>query len=325
MPPWLSLVLILFAIGAALCALVIYLMARMLLLPPRMNDGKALVVLQRLSPSDLDLKFEDLKFEIRDEATGNPLRLAAWWIPAGSSANRTILLIHGYGDAKVGAIAWAPLFHEMGWNIIALDLRAHGESGGEFSTAGYWERHDLSQVINRLRASRPRQTETLVLFGVSLGAAAALACAVTRSDLAALILEGPYANFRDAVTAHGRLFGAPGGWMQGLAFKLSQFIARADFSAVRPVDLIPRAPCPLMVIHAAEDCFMLKDEAQALAAALARRGDARDVFWEVSGAGHVLAFAAAPQEYSRRIADFLSIALQKRERSSATILRSIES
>lgn len=306
-----SLIVVLFATGASVCALVIYLMARMLLKPPRMNDGKALMVLQRLSPSDLGLAFEELSFDIRDEATGDPLRIAAWWIPAKSPVNRTVLLIHGYGDAKVGAIAWAPLFHQMGWNILALDLRAHGESGGAYSTAGYWEQHDLNQVINRLRATHPRQTESLVLFGVSLGAAAALAAAVTRDDLAALILEGPYANFRDAVTAHGRLFGAPGGWMQSLAFKLSQLITRADFAAVRPVELIPRVSCPMMIIHAGEDCFMLKDEASTLCAALARRGDPCDIFWEVSDAGHVLAFAASPEEYRARISRFLDSVVMK--------------
>ncbi len=164
-------------------------------------------------------------------------------------------------------------------------------------------------MINRLRTSHPRQTETLVLFGVSLGAAAALAAAVTRNDLAAIILDGPYANFRDAVAAHGRLFGAPGGWMQSLALKLAQSIARADFAAVRPVELIPRVSCPMMIIHAAEDCFMLKDEASSLCAALARHGDPHDVFWEAPGAGHVLAFAAAPEEYRSRIRRFLASAV----------------
>ena len=105
---------------------------------------------------------------MRDEQTGNPLKLAAWWIPAksagGGPATRTILLIHGYADAKVGAIAWAPTLHALGWNILAIDLRAHGESGGKLSTAGYWERHDVVQLIDQFRAQRPRETATLVLF-----------------------------------------------------------------------------------------------------------------------------------------------------------------
>src|SRR5207302_6039464 len=138
--------------------------------PERMTDAKATVVLQRLSPEDLGLKFEEQRFDVRDEQTGKPLRIAAWWIPtANAPSPRTILLIHGRGDAKVGAVAWAPTLHALGWNILAIDLRAHGESGGVNCTAGYWERHDVSQVINQLRAAHERQTETLGIFGLKLG------------------------------------------------------------------------------------------------------------------------------------------------------------
>src|SRR5688572_14549042 len=95
-------------------------MARTLLRPTRMTDAKATWILKRLSPGDLDLNFEDLKFRVRDEQSGEPLDIAAWWIPAsagragagagagGAGLTRTVLLIHGYADAKVGAIAWAP-------------------------------------------------------------------------------------------------------------------------------------------------------------------------------------------------------------------------
>ncbi len=320
MLPWLSLALVLLGTGAALCALTIYMMAKMLLTPPRMTDGKALVVLKRLAPSDLALGFEDLKWDIRDEASGVTIRIAAWWIPAQHPTSRTVLIIHGYSDAKVGGIAWAPMFHAMGWNILAIDLRAHGESGGLYSTAGFWERHDLNQVIDRIRADRPRETKTLVLFGVSLGAAVALAASVGRDDITAIILEGPFADFRDAVAAHGRLFGAPGGWMQSAALKLAQSMARADFDAVRPVDLIPQASCPLMIIHACEDCFMLKGEAAALRSALNKRGNPSDRLIECAGAGHVLGLACDPVQYSKNIAAFLAAALHDDTHAQETSL-----
>ena len=108
------------------------------------------------------------------------LRAAAWWIPAHAPSTCTILLIHGRGDAKVGAIAWAPTIHALGWNILAIDLRGHGESEGVHSTAGYFERHDVAQVINQFRAARPVATETLAIFGVSLGAAVATATPLSR-------------------------------------------------------------------------------------------------------------------------------------------------
>ncbi|MEA2711435.1 MAG: uncharacterized protein QOF78_4036 [Phycisphaerales bacterium] len=298
--------LVLLASGLLAAATLLVLMARTLLRPTRMSDGKATWILKRLSPGDLNLKFEDLKFQVRDEQSGKPLNLAAWWIPSGDSSTRTVLLIHGYADAKVGAIAWAPTLNALGWNILAIDLRAHGHSDGALSTAGYWERHDVAQVINLFRAMRPRETETLAIFGISLGAAVGVATAATRDDIDGVILESPFADYRDAVAAHGRMRGLPGGWMRDSAIRLAEWMSGADFRAVRPRDLVAKLTCPMMIVHSGDDPFIPPDDAAAMADALKSRGNASDVLWSVPEAGHVLGLAAVgPDEYRRRVAAFL--------------------
>src|SRR3954452_2525061 len=146
----LLLAVVLLALGALLAAGTVALMAWSLLRPPRMTDGKAAWLLQRLSPGDLNMPYEDARFTVRDQRTGEPLRVAAWWIPcpaaAGRTSDRCVVLLHGYADAKVGAIAWAPVWQKLGFNILAPDLRADGESEGRESTAGFYERHDVDQV-----------------------------------------------------------------------------------------------------------------------------------------------------------------------------------
>ena len=111
-------------------------------------------MLRRLSPGDLGLAFSEISLKVRDRRNGSLLRLAAWWIPATLPSEQCVLLLHGYADAKVGAIAWAPLWHDLGFNVVAIDLRAHGESEGEFCTGGDAERDDISQAIDELRVSR---------------------------------------------------------------------------------------------------------------------------------------------------------------------------
>jgi pimeloyl-ACP methyl ester carboxylesterase len=307
---WIIFALVLVASGALSAGTLILLMARTLLRPTRMTDAKAVWILKRLSPGDLKLNFEDVKFQVRDEQTGKPLAISAWWIPAsaGVTATRTILLIHGYADAKVGAIAWAPTLNALGWNILVIDLRAHGHSGGALSTAGYWERHDVTQVINQFRAMRPRETETFAIFGISLGAAVGVATAAIRDDIDALVLESPFADYRLAVAAHGRMRGLPGGWMRDTAMRLAEWLSGADFRAVRPQDLLAKLTCPVMIVHAGNDPFIPPEDAAAMASVIQARNHAGDVLWSVPEAGHVLGLAAVgPDEYRRRVAAFLEV------------------
>lgn len=308
----LILALILIVSAMFLAAIVVYLMAQTLLKPPRMNDGKAAYVLKRLSPGDLELTFEDAPFDVRDERTGSTLRLAGWWIPHANANGKCVVLVHGYADAKVGAIAWAPTFHSLGWNILAIDLRAHGESGGARTTAGFFERHDLNQIINQARVARPGGTRQMALFGVSLGAAIVAASAVTRDDLTAVILESPFSDFVTAVHAHATQMGMPGALFQNLSIRLAERLCGARFSEVRPIDLIPKIPCPLLVIQSAGDPFLPAGDDERIARAVASRppsfgpSECRTL-----PAGHALALAHDPDGYRKLLHEFLDQAIHK--------------
>ena len=310
---------VLFAAGAAFAAAVVWLMARAMLRPPRMTDGKAAWVLQRLSPGDLDLRYEDLAFDVRDVRTGRPLRMTAWWIPHPAARGKCVVLLHGYADAKVGAIAWAPTWHALGFDILALDLRAHGYSGGDETTAGYYERHDVEQVINQLRASRPEATRQVVLFGASMGATVAAAVAARGGEagdgggtgVAALVLESPYGDFRTSAEAHMDALGAPGPLFQRAALRLAERMSGANFDEIRMPALLRRVRCPVMVIAPVDDPFSRREEVEAMGAALQCNEAAAGVsaFWKVEDAHHLTAVTRDPEQYRQRLAAFLAGAL----------------
>jgi alpha-beta hydrolase superfamily lysophospholipase len=266
----------------------------------------------RLTPDDLGLAYESMNFQVDDRRSARKIRIAAWWMAAGEGSSRTAILVHGYGDAKVGSIAWAPLFRSLGFNVLAIDLRAHGDSEGAYSTGGFYEREDLTQVIDQLRASRPEASRQVVLLGLSLGAAVVAAAAGrggrgARDDLAAVILECPFADFPGAILSHADNLGVPGSLFQMAAIRVAQWISGSDFGKVKPVDTIPKIRCPLWVIQSECDPFVSARNQARVAAAVAGRG--ADVgltrFWRVEDCHHIVSMAKLPAEYRRRLEAFL--------------------
>jgi pimeloyl-ACP methyl ester carboxylesterase len=272
-----------------------------------MTDGKAMWVLKRLSPSDLGLEFEDVKFVVRDER-GERLSITAWWIPNPKAHGRCVVLQHGYADAKVGAIAWAPVWHSLGFNVLTPDMRGHGESGGSVCTAGFFEREDLSQVIDELRATRPEQTQVLVLAGLSMGAAVAAATAARRDDVSAVVLDSVYAKFRNAAMRHMSWVGLPGGWIQSLAIRLATWMTGAEIDSLDPTELIASIKCPVMVIEAENDWSLSEGDRTALKDAVEshRENYGTAEFWTVEDTGHLMALSRDATVYRDKVGEFLS-------------------
>jgi pimeloyl-ACP methyl ester carboxylesterase len=294
---------VLLVLGGMLWIAVVSLMAWAMLRPPRMSAGKAIYHLRRLSPGDLGLGFEEENFRVRDARSGSPLHISSWWIPAPQPSEICAVLIHGYADAKVGAIAWAPLLHRLNLNILAIDLRAHGDSGGRFSTGGFFERDDVRQVINEIINSRPNETRRMILLGISLGAAVAVAVAAQRSDISGLILESPYADYERVIAAHTRLLGLPGGLMLRTAIAGAKLLSGARFEKVGTTALLKEVKCPVLTIVGEADQLLNPPDADALRRATEQIPGS--IYWLVENTEHLQALAARPVEYEERVRGFV--------------------
>lgn len=318
--PWVGLVLLLLMAAAVTWVLALLWTTRLIHLPPRLTPPRALARLGRSSPADLGLAYEAQDFEVRDSAnavTNRPLAVAGWWIaaPHDRPERGSCILLHGYGDARSGALAWAPVWHAAGFNLLLPDLRAHGDSGGTHSGGGVWERDDVHHLIEALRAARPTETETLVLAGISFGGLVASAVAAERDDLAAVVLDSPIASWPDATRRWGDLFSLPPPGATKLRFRLAQWLHRLDFSETIVATTLPRITAPLLLILPQHDVFMSGEEAEHLADLAAAREGALTHLWKPD-ATHNAALPTEPGEYARKVEDFLEAALPGVARAS---------
>ncbi len=158
-----------------------------------------------LTPASFQLPFEEVAFTAHD---GIPLK--GWWVPA-PQARGTVVLVHGLNRSRIEMVKKAPFLHAQGWNTLLFDLRHHGQSGGNASTFGYYEKDDVHAAVD---FARQRSGGPVVLWGVSLGAASAMLAAAEDPAVAGIVCDSTYRSLPDTVTHHLALFRSFRWWLR---------------------------------------------------------------------------------------------------------------
>ena len=210
-----------------------------------------------------------------------------------------------------GALERAIDLWKLGYGALLYDARSHGESGKARVSMGYWERLDAEAAVKFLREEVP--DDRIVLFGISMGAAAALLAAAETPEVAAVISDSSFLSFDDTVDHHVRMFLHLPTFPMANEFKF--FIERKagfDASKLDALDAVKRiGDRPILFIAAAHDRRMPPEIAQTLYNACA--SSKRDLL-VVDGPGsdiHGHAYQANPQFYIARVAQFLDRALTR--------------
>jgi pimeloyl-ACP methyl ester carboxylesterase len=187
--------------------------------------------------------------------TDDGIRIAGWYIPAAADVGPTgptVVLVHGTVGTKSEMLAWASVLHDS-YNLVAFDLRNHGQSSGDQTTQGALEQMDLKAVLDWLAATKKPQQ--VAVLGVSLGAASAANEATTDERVDALVLGSMHATLANAAQARldkaGYPFSVAGAWavLLGGLIRTGQ-----DMSAVDPVQAIARLGTrPVLLLSGGKD------------------------------------------------------------------------
>lgn len=233
-------------------------------------------------------------------SSGRGADLELWWREAAAPRG-TVLLLHGYGDVKSSLVPEAESLARRGWSVALLDFEGHGGSDGHTTTLGWREAEDVCAAVAWLGETR-RLARPLVLFGMSMGGAAALRA---QADLGVgadgLIVASVFDRLDHAVRNRFDAMGWPawpaapcmvfwGGWLNG-------------FNGFRhnPADYAARARVPVLVLHGSDDPRARVDEGHALARAAGMRG----TFVPFPGAGHESLCARDPARWDAAVGKWL--------------------
>src|SRR4051812_21403981 len=226
--------------------------------------------------SQLGFPYERVEFESRDG-----VKLVGWWIPAIEPVQsprrrqqqqrqpapqwehfgrETVVVCHGLAASKSNQLILARQLVPGGFNVLAFDFRAHGESGGQNTRYGALEKDDVLGAVKWLRSTRSTKCEKIFGVGASMGGVALLAAAADDSEEARAISGiATYAAYDDMPAlmhdVSDAFFRPPLGFLlEHLGLPMAGAHAGVNLSAWSPRQIVPRVwPRPVLFIHGQMD------------------------------------------------------------------------
>lgn len=186
-----------------------------------------------------------------------------------SQPRGTIILLPGYGVGKLSMLPWALLLGRAGYQSILVDLRAQGQSTGEYVTYGALESRDLVQLVAELRKAGLIRGP-LGMLGNSMGAATALLAAPQIPEIAAIVAISPYGRATTVLPRYARLTAwyadlIPSGSWKAAERKADQ-LAGVSLAEAAPIKAAPEIRAPVLYIQGGRDQIINAKEAHELAA-----------------------------------------------------------
>jgi hypothetical protein len=200
------------------------------------------------TPQDIDLAFDNIIL-----TTSDGVNIHGWFIPQSDgeetndtdSAAPTLLFFHGADGNLSDRLGKLHFFHDLGLDVLAIDYRGYGKSGGAPVEHGLAE--DATAAYFYLVEQRGVKPERLYLYGEDLGAAVAIDLAA-RTQAAGLITEGASGSAIERMERDWPLIP----W---------QYLLRNKFDSLTKIRAVRM---PVLIIHSVDDEVVSLNESRRL-------------------------------------------------------------
>jgi fermentation-respiration switch protein FrsA (DUF1100 family) len=183
---------------------------------------------------------EEIRFPSED---GIPL--SARIVLSSSKSPQWVLFFHSNGGNVSTHQLWWHVLHSTGANVLALDYRGYGESGGTPSESGLYM--DGAAAYQYLVNTLHVPPKNIILYGFSLGSAVAIDLA-SKGRCAGLIVEGAPLS----IAAVGQ---------EEYPFLPVALIVHNRFDSAEKISMVT---CPILFLHGRGDLTVPLHQAQEL-------------------------------------------------------------
>jgi len=225
--------------------------------------------------------------------TSDGIKLAAWYTPPDAEGSGAVILVaHGYNGVRPEDIY--ALFAKHGYGVLAWDFRAHGQSGGDTCTLGYYEQLDVEAAL-KYALAQP-DVKHIGAWGGSMGAATVILTAAKHLEIEAVVSDSAFPALEDVMKLN-----TPIKIMQPFVLFFAERLSGAEMDQVRPVDEIAEiSPRAVLIIDGWNGSAIVMNSPYRFFDAA---GEPKQV-WVEDGVPHLGMYGNDQAEYEKRVIGF---------------------
>lgn len=230
------------------------------------------------------------------------LKLAARFFD--NNSHKAIILFHGYRSSATRDFSCAvKMYCELGYNILLVDERSHGQSEGKLITFGVKERKDVLTWVNYYLKYIDSDAE-IFLGGMSMGATTVLLAAGLElpNNVKGIIADCGFTSPADIMNKVARqAFHFNAGFILPVMDIFCRIFGHFGIYGVSTLEALKKTRLPILFIHGKNDNFVPCEMSES-----AYRSAAGDKYiLTVEGADHGMSYLLASKDVSEKITGFL--------------------
>lgn len=188
-------------------------------------------------------------------------KLQGYYVKADQPTTKTALVIHGFGVDHKAMTPYATMFHEKGYNVLLIDNRAAGKSGGQYIGYGFLEAKDAKQWTQEI-VQRNGTDSQIVVMGASLGGATTMMLSGMNppQQVKAYVEDAGYHSISEELLFQANAMYHLPKWLAKPLVKIvslySKIFAGYSYQQGEVGQYLAKNQRPMMFIHGASDTFV---------------------------------------------------------------------
>lgn len=250
---------------------------------------------------DLNDNYNQESLEL--EASDGNIVPVVYFSSSQDADNNTAIVVHGYGGDYVSAYPQIKAYLELGWNVLAIDQRASGNSTNDKVSFGYYEKLDIMAAVDYARQFTEKK---VAVHGISMGGATTGLYSATehaKDNVDFIIMDSSFDNMHNMYKgiAEGMEVGLPIDyfmWCTNIGLKLKYGYGFKDTDVAEKVK---ECTIPTLIIQGSNDTLSTPEMGEKIFSNIATE----DKEYWLNDTKHIESAINYPVQYKERIGDFI--------------------